>query len=66
MTEKSTNLKTLLKNKISDKKMGRSGKKQKELILGQTFEKFGIDIDKFKDDLKAVQKQGGLEINLKK
>ena len=66
MTEKSTNLKTLLKNKISDKKMGRSGKKQNELILGQTFEKFGIDIDKFKDDLKALQKQGGLEINLKK
>ena len=58
MTEQNTKLKTLLKNKLKDKEIGRCSKKQKENILNKTLESFGIDVDKFKE---AVQKQRGLE-----
>lgn len=55
-----------LKSKLQDKQIDRNGKKQKELFLEKNLEKIGIDKDKFKADLEAVKKQGGLEINMKK
>jgi len=55
----------LLKSKIQDKQMGRSGKDQKEKVLEKTLGSLGIDKDKFKADLEAVKKQGGLEISMK-
>jgi hypothetical protein len=62
MTEQERDkLKTLLKDKLNYKKNGRCNKKQKQKIFNQTLESFGIDVDKFKEDVKAVQKQGGLK-----
>jgi hypothetical protein len=55
-----------LKSKLQDKQFGRNSKKQKEIFLEKNLEKIGIDKDKFKADLEAVKKQGGLEINMKK
>jgi len=55
-----------LKSKLQDKQIDRNGKKQKELFLEKNLEKIGIDKNKFKADLEAVKKQGGLEINMKK
>ena len=55
----------LLKSKIQDKQIGRSGKDQKEKVLEKTLGSLGIDKDKFKADLEAVKKQGGLEISMK-
>ena len=59
-------LSDLLKAKIAEKRISRSSKVQKEIVLDQTLKKLGIEKDKFKADLEAVRKQGGLEINLKK
>ena len=52
MTENSTNLKTIIRNKINDKKIGRFGKKQNELMLDKKLEKIGINIDTLKKNLK--------------
>jgi len=58
-------LSNLLKSKITDKQMFRSGKNQKEMVLEKTLGSLGIDKNKFKADLEAIKKQGGLEINMK-
>lgn len=58
-------LSSLLKSKISEKQICRSGKNQKEMVLEKTLGSLGIDKDKFKADLEAIKKQGGLEINMK-
>ena len=55
----------ILKSKIENKQIYRFGKKQKETFLEKNLEKIGIDTDKFKADLEALKKQGGLEINIK-
>jgi hypothetical protein len=52
MTEKPINLKTIIRNKINDKKIGRFGKKQNELMLDKKLEKIGLDIDTLKNNLK--------------
>ena len=58
-------LSNLLKSKITEKQIYRSGKNQKEKVLEKTIVSLGIDKDKFKTDLEAIKKQGGLEINMK-
>ena len=59
-------LSKLLKAKLGEKCIGRSSKKAKEEILTKTLNHLGIEKDKFKADLEAVKKQGGLEINMKR
>ena len=58
-------LSNLLKSKITDKQICRSGKNQRETVLEKTLGSLGIDKDKFKADLEAIKKQGGLEISMK-
>ena len=58
-------LSNLLKSKITEKQICRSGKDQREKVLEKTLGSLGIDKDKFKADLEAIKKQGGLEINIK-
>ena len=58
-------LSNLLKSKITEKQIYRSGKDQREKVLEKTLGSLGIDKDKFKADLEAIKKQGGLEINMK-
>jgi|688.fasta_scaffold32015_6 hypothetical protein len=65
MTDSRKELSNLLKSKLGEKRINRSSKLNKELILNKTLKELGIEKDKFKADLEAVKKQGGLEINLK-
>ena len=58
-------LSNLLKSKITEKQISRNGKNQKEIILEKTLGSLGIDKNKFKADLEAIKKQGGLEISMK-
>ena len=58
-------LSNLLKSKITEKQISRSGKIQRETVLEKTLGSLGIDKDKFKADLEAIKKQGGLEISMK-
>jgi hypothetical protein len=58
-------LRDLCRAKRGEKRIMRSSKKQKEAILNKTLKQIGIDKEKFKADLEAVRKQGGLEINMK-
>ena len=44
--------------------MGRSTKKTKEKVLDKEFKSQGVDFEKLKKDLEAVQKQGGLTLNM--
>lgn len=65
MCDSRKELSNLLKSKLGEKRINRSSKLNKELILDKTLKNLGIEKDKFKADLEAVKKQGGLEINLK-
>jgi len=65
MSDSRKELSNLLKSKLGEKRINRSSKLNKEIILDKTLKKLGIEKDKFKADLEAVKKQGGLEINLK-
>ena len=58
-------LSSLLKSKITEKQICRSGKNQKEMVLEKSLGSLGIDKDKFKADLEQIKKQGGLEISMK-
>lgn len=58
-------LRNLLKAKIGEQRIQRASKQNKEKILDQTLRKIGIDKEKFKQDLEAVKKQGGMEISMK-
>jgi hypothetical protein len=53
-------LRTKLKSKILDKNLKRSSNNRKEIMMDKNFKKMGIDKEKFKADLEAVKKQGGL------
>ena len=64
-TKKLQKLRALCKAKREEMRIQRSSKKQKEAVLDQILKKIGIDKEKFKADLEAVRKQGGLEINMK-
>jgi hypothetical protein len=65
MSDSRKELSNLLKSKLGEKRINRTSKLNKELILDKTLKELGIEKDKFKADLEAVKKQGGLEINLK-
>ena len=65
MCDSRKELSNLLKSKLGEKRINRSSKLNKELILDKTLKNLGIEKEKFKADLEAVKKQGGLEINLK-
>lgn len=58
--ENNTELKSKLKNKILDKNLKRSSNFRKDLLIDKNFKKMGIDKEKFKEDVEAVKKQGGL------
>ena len=58
-------LRDKLMNKINERRIMRNTKESKEIILEKTLNDIGIDKEKFKADLEAVKKQGGLQINLK-
>lgn len=66
MSDSRNELSNLLKAKLGEKRINRSSKLQKEIILDKTLKKLGIEKDKFKADLEEVKKQGGLEINMKR
>ena len=60
MENNNTELKSKLKSKILDKNLKRSSTKRKDILMDKNFKKMGIDKEKFKADLEAVKKQGGL------
>ena len=59
-------LRNMCRAKRGELRIQRSSKAQKEAILDNTLKQMGIDKEKFKKDLEAVRKQGGLEVNIKK
>ena len=54
-----------LKAKIGEKSILRSSKDNREAILDKVLHDIGIDKNKLKADLEAINKQGGLEVNIK-
>lgn len=64
MEKNKQELKAMLKAKIGEKKIQRSSKEKKEHVLDKTLKDIGIDKEKFKNDLEAIKKQGGLQINM--
>lgn len=64
--KKIENIKSMFRTKMEERKIGRSSKIIKENILEKTLKQLGVDKDKFKADLEAVKKQGGLQVDLKK
>ena len=58
----SSNPKILLRSKIAEKRISRSSKKIKEHTLEKTLKDLGIDKEKFKQDLAAVQSRGKVMI----
>mgnify|MGYP005657452149 CR=1 FL=1 len=57
-----TELRAKLREKIATQRIPRSSKEQKEHTLDKTMKEMGIDKEKFKADLEAVKKQGGLSV----
>jgi len=57
-------LRDLLHAKIGEKRIQRSSKTAKEHTLERTLRTLGIDKDKFKADVDAVQKQGGFTMTM--
>jgi hypothetical protein len=54
-----------IRSKIGEKSILRSSKDNREAILDKVLHDIGIDKEKFKADLEAIKKQGGLELNIK-
>ena len=54
-----------LKAKIGEKSILRSSKDNREAILDKVLHDIGIDKNKLKADLEAINKQGRLEVNIK-
>lgn len=52
------NAKSLLRSKITERRISRSSKAIKEHTLDKTLKNLGIDKEKFKQDLEAVQSRG--------
>jgi predicted DsbA family dithiol-disulfide isomerase len=52
-------LRKKLRDRIGEKQIKRSNKENKEKVLTQTLESMGIDKERFKKDLEALQKSGG-------
>ena len=57
-------LREKLREKILHRQISRGSREKQEHMLEKTFAKFGIDKDKLKDDIEAINKQGGLTINI--
>jgi hypothetical protein len=53
-----------LRAEIAKKRLERLNKHAKEQVLDRTMKKFGIDKEKFKQDLDAVTKAGGFKVEL--
>ena len=49
-------LKARLRSRIGEKKIQRSTKEEKEKTLDETFEKMGLDKEKFKEAMKILSK----------
>ena len=65
-TKERKKLRQKLRYKIGEGRISRSNKQHKELILEKTLKKMGLDKDKLKADIEAVNKQGGFTLNLSK
>ena len=59
-------LRAKLRAKLSESKINRSSKKQKDQILTTTLKDMGIDKDRLTADMEAVKKEGGFTLNLSK
>jgi hypothetical protein len=57
-------LRQKLRAKIGEGRISRSGKQNKERILGKTLKHNGLDLNKLKADIEALKKQGGLTLTL--
>lgn len=58
-------LRKKLKTKIEGKQIDRLDKKSRTKILDDSLKNMGIDKERLLQDIKEVNKQGGLEINKK-
>jgi len=63
--EKRAILRKKLREKLGEKQINRSSKKNKEQILDKSMSTMGLDYKKLKADLEAIKKQGGLTLNMK-
>jgi hypothetical protein len=59
-------LKHLVRSKRQEERIKRSSQKIKEKCLEQTFEEYGVDKEKFREDLTAVAKRGGFTVDMKR
>tara|TARA_B100001094_G_scaffold323278_2_gene373864 strand:+ start:396 stop:599 length:204 start_codon:yes stop_codon:yes gene_type:complete len=59
-------LRAKLRAKLSESRISRSSKKQKDQILTTTLKDMGIDKAKLTADMEAVKKEGGFTLNLSK
>ena len=66
MEDKREELRAKLRAKLSESKINRSSKKQKDQILTTTLKDMGIDKDRLTADMEAVKKEGGFTLNLSK
>mgnify|MGYP003332040087 FL=1 len=66
MDDKREELRAKLRAKLSESKINRSSKKQKDQILTTTLKDMGIDKDRLTADMEAVKKEGGFTLNLSK
>ena len=66
MENKREELRAKLRAKLSESKINRSSKKQKDQILTTTLKDMGIDKDRLTADMEAVKKEGGFTLNLSK
>ena len=62
--ERKKKLREKLREKILHRQMSRGSRENQEKILEKTFATMGIDKDKFKADIEAVRKQGGLTLKI--
>jgi predicted DsbA family dithiol-disulfide isomerase len=57
--DKRNELRKKLRERIIERQIGRSSKENKDKVLTDTLKSMGIDKEKFKKDLEAMQKAGG-------
>ena len=57
-------LREKLRLKLGNKKLRRTNKKVRNQIMEKGLKKEGVDLEKLKKDIEAVNKQGGLTVDL--
>ena len=57
-------LRQKLRQKLGSAKLKRTNKKVREKMVEKGLKKEGVDLEKLKNDIEAVNKQGGLTIDL--